>query len=292
MSMSIYTAPRCLLPLALSPSLSPHPSPSSLSTLKQCLHYDPDSKPCLTLRRLVKKLDKGFTQLDDLLQKEDWKGVLKQLVAGGKGGGDLYEQWEQALEDNVGEANEGNVLPLVPVNLVQSTHEDPQVLKDTTKKDKKKKPMPPIHLPDAKKHSPQRQHLLRALCKSYIHLADVAPSSTTYASGRAKYCSELLTVLPEDVDALVGKGETLLATPASAAGSDSKEDGEGGGNKLLEEAVRVFEQAFEKSGRTDRDVHRRLEKAMAKLKRSKQKDYYKIVGVDRSAGDKEIKRAL
>ena len=65
----------------------------------------------------IKRLEPWIAQ-----RPEDWKGVLKQLVAGGKGGGDLYEKWEQALEDNVGEANEGNVLPLVPVNLVQSTH--------------------------------------------------------------------------------------------------------------------------------------------------------------------------
>ncbi|KAJ2935581.1 hypothetical protein H1R20_g1514, partial [Candolleomyces eurysporus] len=269
----------------LSYFLLPHPSPSSLSTLKQCLHYDPDSKPCLTLRRFVKKLDKGFAQLEELLGKEDWKGVLKLLVAGGKTGGNLYDQWEQALEDNVGEHTEDKVLPLVPVNLVHSAstaHEDPEV-----KKGKKSKPMPPIHLPNAKKHSPQRQHLLRALCKSYIHLADVAPSSTTYASGRAKYCAELLNILPEDVDGLVGKGETLLATPATAGGGDTED----GGSKL-EEAVRVLEQAFEKSGRSDRDVHRRLEKAMARLKRSKQKDYYKILGVDRAADDKTIKKAF
>ncbi|KAJ2915551.1 hypothetical protein MD484_g4882, partial [Candolleomyces efflorescens] len=181
----------------------PHPSPSSLSTLKQCLHYDPDSKPCLVLHRLVKKLDKGFAQLEAALQSEDWKGVLRVLVAGGKGGGDLWERWEKAVEENVGAGREGNVLPLVPASLL-STSEDPLAKKSGKDKGRKnKKEMPQIHLPSPKTHSPQHHHLLRALCKSYTRLADVVPSSATYASGRARYCAELLECVEDDVDGLL-----------------------------------------------------------------------------------------
>ena len=48
-----------LPPLILSP-----PGLRPLKTLKQCLHYDPDSKPCLTLHRTRKRFDKGFIALD------------------------------------------------------------------------------------------------------------------------------------------------------------------------------------------------------------------------------------
>lgn len=56
-----------------------------------------------------------------------------------------------------------------------------------------------------------------------------------------------------------------------------------------EDAVRDYERALkmEKS----RDTKRLLQEAKMALKRSKRKDYYKILGVDRSAGEDEIKRA-
>ena len=47
------------------------PLPASMNTLKKCLHYDPDSKICLGLHRMIKSLDKGFTKLEELLNKED-----------------------------------------------------------------------------------------------------------------------------------------------------------------------------------------------------------------------------
>jgi DnaJ homolog subfamily C member 3 len=77
-----------------------------------------------------------------------------------------------------------------------------------------------------------------------------------------------------------------------------------------EEAVRVFERAFESSGRSDRDVSypfllsvqdaelppqqllARLQKAQRLLKQSRQKDYYKVLGVARDADAKTIKKAL
>ncbi|KAJ8589103.1 chaperone J-domain-containing protein [Rhizopogon salebrosus TDB-379] len=59
-----------------------------------------------------------------------------------------------------------------------------------------------------------------------------------------------------------------------------------------EEAVRVFEKAFESSGRSDRDVLARLQKAQRLLKQSRPKDYYKALGVTRDADAKTIKTAF
>ncbi|KAF9558176.1 DnaJ-domain-containing protein [Agrocybe pediades] len=96
-----------------------------------------------------------------------------------------------------------------------------------------------------------------------------------YMSQRERWCDELLTLdgCKEDVDGLVGRGETLLV----------KEE--------FEETVRTFEQAFESSGRLDRDIHQRLQRAQKLLKQSKQKDYYKILDVSRDADAKTIKKA-
>ncbi|KAJ3493706.1 hypothetical protein NLJ89_g10957 [Agrocybe chaxingu] len=243
------------------------PSPAPLNALKQCLHYDPDSKLCLSQRRLLKAFDKSFKQLEELLAQEDWKGVVKLLTGPGKNA-DLWKRWEQALIDNVG--NEKDILPLVPPSLLEATIPHPSATAS------RKGKQPQIHLPLATKISPQRQTLVRALCKSYTQLADIAKSSTEYKKQMERWCDELLTLngCSEDVDGLVGRGESLLA----------KEE--------FEDAVRVLEKAFEASGRSDRNIHQRLGRAQKLLKQSKQKDYYKIVGVSRDADDRTIKKAL
>ena len=249
----------------LSYFLLPHsttPSPSSpKEALKQCIHYDPDSKPCLTLHRLLKKLDRSFTQLDESLAKEDWKGIVKLLVGPGGGkNGDLYAKFEDALKENM---QDDKILPLIPPKLLQT---------------RKKRTIPAIHLPDAEKTSPPRQHLVRSLCKAYTHLADTVKSKVEYKTQRQHYCTLLLSLsdCSEDVDGLVGKAESLL--------SETEPE--------FEEAVRLLERAFEKGGRSDRGVHERLTRAQRLLKQSRSKDYYKILGVDRTADDKTIKKAF
>ena len=65
----------------LYPYNSPTDPPSpAMGTLKQCLHYDPDSPKCLKMHRLVKAFDKSFKALDKALQSDDWRGVLKLLL--------------------------------------------------------------------------------------------------------------------------------------------------------------------------------------------------------------------
>jgi len=230
-------------------------SPQAMNTVKQCLHSDPDSKPCLKLHRLIKGFDRGFKQLDELTEKSDWKGIVRLLTAPGKNT-NLYERWEDALKENVVD----DMLPLVPPSLLPA----------------KRKKMPPISLPDAPKMSPRRQTLVRSLCKAYTNLADVAKSSQEYKAQRARWCGALLSLdgCEGDVDGLVGQGEALLAA------------------EEYEEAVRVLDKAFEASGRTDRTIQQRVHRAHKLLKQSKQKDYYKVLGVSRDADAKTIKKAF
>ncbi|KAF8148867.1 hypothetical protein B0H34DRAFT_802752 [Crassisporium funariophilum] len=240
------------------------PSPASMNTLKQCLHYDPDSKPCLVLHRMVKSFDRGFAQLDELLAKEDWRGAVKLLLTPGGKNGELWRRWEEAMLENVAEKD---ILPLVPPSLLPPTP-------STTGKAKKPINLP-IPLPLASKLSPPRQTLVRALCKSHTRLVDAVPASEVYKTQMEKWCGELLTLegCGEDVDGLVGAGEALV------------------GKGEWEEGVRVLERAFEASGRGDRDIHQRLQKAQKLLKQSKQKDYYKIISVPRDADARTIKKA-
>jgi DnaJ family protein C protein 3 len=178
---------------------------------------------------MAKSFDKSFAQLDELLSRENWKGIVNLLVGtSAVKNGDLWKRFEEALLDNVGQ--ERGILPLVPPVLLEQVTPSPS----PTSKSKQT----PVHLPLVTKISPQRQVLVKALCKSYTRLADVVKSSTEYKRQMEKWCEELLTLdgRQEDLDGLVGRAEALLA------------------KQEFEEAVRALEQAFETSGRGDRDV--------------------------------------
>lgn len=117
------------------------------------------------------------------------------------------------------------------------------------------------------KSSDRRRILLRSLCRAY--------TKTEQPKTGEKFCEEVLTFEggESDVDGLVGKAEALMA------------------REMWEEAVRVFEKAWEASGRADHDVAQRLQKAQRLLKQSRQKDYYKVLGVARDADERTIKKA-
>ena len=81
-------------------------------TLKRCLHYDPNSKPCLAEGRALLGLNKFFSQLDELLGKEDWRGVVGLLLSPSSEADDLQICYEEVLLDRL--VQESKVLPLVP----------------------------------------------------------------------------------------------------------------------------------------------------------------------------------
>ncbi|KAG6877675.1 hypothetical protein C0992_009500 [Termitomyces sp. T32_za158] len=222
------------------------PSPAPLNTLKQCLHYDPDSKPCLVLHRLLKSFDRNFAELEELQTKEDHRGIIALLAGPAKGKkGDFLNKFDEALKEHTDRAQ------ILPPQLAARQH------------------TPEIPLPNAFKASLRRQELVRALCKAYTQVG-------TRKEMVGKWCEELLGMhgCEEDVDGLVGRGEVLL------------------GKQEWEEAVQVLSKAFEKSGQSNRDIHSRLQRAQKLLKQSKQKDYYKVLGVSRDADDRTIKKAF
>lgn len=210
-------------------------STAALSTLKQCLHYDPDSKLCLPAHRTVKSFDRTFKKLDTFLSEEKWKDVVDLLISSEPSSG-FAAKFEASLEENT----------------------TPQALQ-----------LPSfIELPPPKRTSPRRQAILRALCKAYTNLKN--------ADLTEKWCGELLSMdgMENDADGLVGRAEAALK------------------NEEWETAVRYLEKAFESTGRSDRDIHQKLQRAQKLLKQSKQKDYYKVLDVPRDADQKTIKKAF
>lgn len=85
-------------------------------------------------------------------------------------------------------------------------------------------------------------------------------------------CSEVLSTDPHNVNALKGRAEALLQ------------------DDQYEEAIKDFQSAKEHS-ENDRQIKEGLERAQRLLKQSKKRDYYKILGVKRTAQKKEILKA-
>ncbi|KAL1958458.1 hypothetical protein VTO42DRAFT_4322 [Malbranchea cinnamomea] len=86
------------------------------------------------------------------------------------------------------------------------------------------------------------------------------------------YCSEALTLNPTSLHGLLAKAESLL---------DADE---------FEAAIQTLNKAKEHHAGSQQ-IQSLLQKAHVLRKRSKQKDYYKVLGVDREADEQTIKRA-
>ncbi|KAL7752249.1 hypothetical protein RI367_002294 [Sorochytrium milnesiophthora] len=110
-----------------------------------------------------------------------------------------------------------------------------------------------------------RLHLLSIACTGGLKLQD-----TTIAS---PYCKQLSVADKENAAALAKHGEALLL----------EED--------FENAVNVLTRAFELSGQGDRSIQETLQRAQRLLQQSKKKDYYKVLGIKRTATKSEIKKA-
>uniref|UniRef100_A0A8C2ER12 DnaJ homolog subfamily C member 3 n=1 Tax=Cyprinus carpio TaxID=7962 RepID=A0A8C2ER12_CYPCA len=85
-------------------------------------------------------------------------------------------------------------------------------------------------------------------------------------------CSEVLKADPQNVNALKDRAEAYLQ------------------DDQYEEAIKDFESAQEHS-ENDRQIKEGLERAQRLLKQSQKRDYYKILGVKRTAQKKEILKA-
>ncbi|KAK6443732.1 hypothetical protein LTR95_000559 [Oleoguttula sp. CCFEE 5521] len=108
-------------------------------------------------------------------------------------------------------------------------------------------------------------HLVEQICLAYTEMTN--PKKAT------PYCTETLTYNPTSLPALISKAQTQL---------DADD---------FDAAIGTLNTAKEHHGQSQK-VAELLQKAHTLLKRSKQKDYYAVLGVSRDATQQEIKRAF
>lgn len=230
--------PHLLTQLSLLQALYLDSGNSALTPIKQCLHFDPDSKACKKVFRALKTLEKDLSKVRNYIEGSTWRLALKILDP--KNGADA----DQGLVDRV-----------KAIIKVYSSQDGNSEASDTSVA---------FELP-----SIQASQLLTTLyawtCKAYTSLPSIRLAKP--------FCATLLERDPEHVDGILGMAEANL--------KDEK----------YEEAVRLFNTAFENSGRTDRNILDKLQKAQRLLKQSKAKDYYKVLNVDRDADERTIKKA-
>jgi DnaJ homolog subfamily C member 3 len=108
--------------------------------------------------------------------------------------------------------------------------------------------------------------LVEKTCEAYTEMNN--------AKKATPHCEEALTMDPTSLPALLNKAQRQI---------DADE---------FEPAISTLNTAKEHHGDQNRKISELLQKAQTLLKRSKQKDYYKVLGVTRDADDREIKRAF
>lgn len=201
-------------------------SPAATNHVKQCLHYDPESKRCKKVHRLLRSLEKETAKLRNFAEGGASRPAIKIL----DGPDGLLARFDAALDAAIADG-------IIHPNL------------------------------RAKEKSELRSTLYGLACKSAVAANDMTKRGT-------KWCDEAYALDEQNLDAAMMRGEKAI-----------KEE-------KFEEAVRILEAAFEKSGRSSQEIMTRLQKAQRLLKVSKQKDYYKVLGVSRDADERTIKKAL
>lgn len=200
-------------------------SPAATNHIKQCLHYDPDSKACKKAHRLLRSLEKDTAKVRNFAEGGSHRQAIKIL----DGPDGLLARFDTALESSTRYVHP-SLRPLEKSDL--------------------------------------RTTLYALACKAAVGAGDFT------AKRGMKWCDVVYALDERNQDALVARAERA-----------SKEE-------RFDEAVRNLEAAFEASGRSSQEILNRLQKAQRQLKVSKQKDYYKVLGVPRDSDERTIKKAL
>jgi DnaJ homolog subfamily C member 3 len=109
------------------------------------------------------------------------------------------------------------------------------------------------------------QAYLEKACEAYLGMNNHRKA--------APYCKEILELDPHSLHGLLHQAQAQLEA------------------ENYEAAIGSLNTAKEHHPAQAQTIQQKLQEAQLELKKSKQKDYYKILGVDRSAGEREINKA-
>lgn len=143
-----------------------------------------------------------------------------------------------------------------------------EMIKDSQQVDPKSgidQPLISVSLTDLESKSQLLTTLYSYACKAYIGVNELKQSQTI--------CETLHSRNPEDKWGIIGKAETLMA------------------EEEWEQAVNLLSKAYKKKDSDDEEIENRLKKAQKGLKVSKQKDYYKVLGVPKNVDQRTLKKA-
>jgi len=178
----------------------------SLKDVKECLHRDPENKPCKSIFKQLKKIIRKKNSIEEDQKNENWISVIEKLDGES---GFLKEA------DSLGALN-------------------------------------------------LRQFARNLLCQAYVK--EKKPESAT------KWCNMAIELDEKNINNYLNRGEAFML----------KED--------YDQAIRDFNKAREINPQNPQ-IMEKLQRAQKLMKLAKQKDYYKILGVPRTANKKEIKKA-
>jgi DnaJ homolog subfamily C member 3 len=147
--------------------------------------------------------------------------------------------------------------------LVPQGDDEPGLLQEVSSDEKQFREADYIH---PKAGSGLYTHLIEKTCEAYVEMNNAKKAST--------YCGEALNYDPNSLPALLNKAQTQI---------DADE---------FEPAIATLNSAKEAHGAQNQKINELLQKAHTLLKRSKQKDYYKVLGVSRDADERQIKSAM
>ncbi|KAI8450594.1 hypothetical protein BY996DRAFT_4587253 [Phakopsora pachyrhizi] len=222
------------------------PLEKALQPIKQCLHSDPESKPCKKFFRSFKGLDKDLKKMKNFMDSNGFRSSLK-ILRGTKGNRQegLIHRTEELIKLS------GSIDGLRAIGI------DELII--------------PSELKDLESHSILLKNLYSSTCRSLVELEETVTSSSS--SSEDDYCGRLLGLDGEDPWGLTAKADKLLKS----------ED--------WEDALRLLRDANERTGEESKTILERLKRAQKGLKLSKQKDYYKVLGVPRNVDERALKKA-
>jgi DnaJ homolog subfamily C member 3 len=148
------------------------PNPQALQALKQCLHFDPDSKPCRIAYHAIKAFDRDFIKLDILEQASNWNGIIKLVGSlstsseGNSDEGGLAHNFDAALDEATGPSL------ALPSNIIP------------------------------RQKSPRRLRIYSLMCRAFIRSGQVTMGNS--------WCRETLRMDENNLDGLIGRGEARL----------------------------------------------------------------------------------